>query len=115
MKNSLVFILLLVATMLCSFVLPWWVIAPLAMLFTYFAKTSGTAGFFVPFASVLLAWLLSILFVDYGAVRDIMGDLFGIPAFATPILAALIGGLVAGLFGWAGSLLSPKPKKWVNG
>lgn len=115
MKNSFVFILLFVATILCSLLLPWWIVAPLALAFTYYAKTSSAAGFLIPFCSVLLAWLLSIYFVDYGAVRDILGKLFGIAAAATPIVAALIGALVAGLFGWAGSLLSPRPKKWVNG
>ncbi len=114
MKNSLVFILLFAATILCSLVLPWWFVAPLALAFTYFAKTSGAAGFLIPLASVFLAWLLSIYFIDNGSVSTILGDLFGTAAFITPLLSALIGGLVAGLFGWAGSLLAPRAKKYVN-
>lgn len=114
MKNSLVFILLFASTILCSIVLPWWIIAPLALAFTYFAKTSRAAGFLIPLASVFLAWLLSIYFVDNGSVSDILGKLFGISAFYTPIVAAIIGGITAGLFGWAGSLLSPGPKVLVK-
>ena len=111
MKNSLVFLFLFAATILCSFVLPWWVIAPLAMGFTYATKSASAAGFTVPFIAIFLAWLLSIYFIDNGSVQNILGELFGIPAFMTPLIASLLGGLVAGIFGWAGSLLSPKPKR----
>ena len=111
MKNSLVFLFLFAATILCSLALPWWIIAPLAMAFTYATKSSGLAGFTVPFVAIFLAWLLSINFIDNGSVQTILGELFGIPAFTTPLVASLLGGLVAGLFGGAGSLLSPKPKR----
>jgi len=115
MKNSLIFLILFVATILCSLVLPWWIVAVLSLAITYFAKARNLAGFFVPLAAVFLAWLLSIYFVDEGSVQEILGRLFGIPGFLTPAVASLVGGLVAGLFGLAGALLAPKPKKWVNG
>ncbi|MFB1002958.1 MAG: hypothetical protein QMC70_02300 [Bacteroidia bacterium] len=111
MKNSLFFLFLFAATILCSLALPWWVIAPLAIGFAYATKSSGVVGFTVPFMAIFLAWLLSIYFIDNGSVQNILGELFGMPAFMTPLIASLLGGLVAGIFGWAGSLLSPKPNR----
>jgi hypothetical protein len=107
MKNSLVLLLLFVTTILSSLLLTWWVIAPLALALTYYNNVSTSAGFVIPFVAVFLAWLLSIYLIDTGAVSILLGELFSIAAFATPLLAAMIGGLLAGLFGWAGALLAP--------
>lgn len=109
MKNSLVLLLLFVTTILSSLLLTWWAIAPLALALTYYTNVSVSAGFGIPFIAVFLAWLISIYFIDNGTVSTLLGSLFGIAAFATPLLAALLGGLLAGLFGWAGALLAPTP------
>jgi hypothetical protein len=108
MKNSIVFLFLFTATILCSFVFPWWIIAPLTMAFTYATRPSATAGFTMPFLSIFLAWAVSIYFIDNGSVQTLLGQLFRIPAFMTPLVASLLGGFVAGLFGCAGSLIRPK-------
>ena len=105
MKNSLVFILLFVGTVIGSIFLPWWIVAPSALIFTYFSRTTALEGFFIPLLAVFLAWLASIFFYDDGAIREILGKLFQVHALLTPFIAALVGGLVSGLFGLAGALL----------
>jgi hypothetical protein len=42
-----------------------------------------------------------------------MGKLFQVSAFITPLVAALLGGLLTGLFGLSGALLAPKNKNWA--
>ncbi|MDA8886751.1 hypothetical protein OAD66_08680 [Bacteroidia bacterium] len=115
MKNSLVYLLLIVCTIALSLFLPWWIIAPLTFVFAYFSKLTPASGFLISFGAIALAWLLSIYFVDTGAVNILLGKLFKVNAFFTPFIAALLGGLVAGFFGWSGALLAPKKKNWVNG
>lgn len=73
------------------------------------------AGFLICFLAVFLAWLATILVTDDGTIAVLMGKLLNMSSFFTPFLASLLGALVAGFFGLAGSLLSPKTKNWVNG
>ncbi len=108
MKNSLLFLLLFVGTISASLLLPWWIIAPLAAVLTYNFKTAPIAGFFVSLVAVFLAWLLSIYVIDDGTVALLMGKLFEVSDFATPLIASLVGGIVAGLFGLAGAFFAPK-------
>lgn len=115
MKNSILFILILVATAALSPFLPWWIIAPIAFTGTYLNKTKAMAGFLICFLAVFLAWLATILMTDDGTIALLMGKLLNVSSIFTPFLASLLGALVAGCFGLAGSLLSPKHKNWVNG
>jgi hypothetical protein len=114
MKNSVLFIVLFAATILGSLILPWWIIAPLAIVLTYISKPSPFIGFILSFLAVFLAWIISIYLIDNGTVSELMGKLFEVPAFLTPIIAALIGGITSGIFGLGGALLAPKKKNWVN-
>jgi hypothetical protein len=108
MKNSIAFIIIFISTIALSLVLPWWIIAPMALAYTYFTKLSSWVGFLIPFASVFLAWFLSIHFIDTGIVAELMSKLFNINESLTPVLASFLGGLVAGIFGWSGALIAPK-------
>ena len=114
MKNSILFILILVATAALSPFIPWWIIALIAFMGTYVSKTKAAEGFSICFLAVFLAWLGSILMTDDGTIAVLMGKLLNVSSSFTPFLASLLGGLVAGFFGLAGSLLSPKTKNWVN-
>jgi hypothetical protein len=114
MKNSTLFLVLFLGTLLASLFLPWWAIAPIAGITTYSTKTNPTAGFFVSLVAVFLAWLISIYIIDNGSVASLMGKLFQVSALITPLVAALLGGLIAGIFGLSGALLAPKKKTWIN-
>jgi uncharacterized membrane protein YhdT len=114
MKNSILFLVLFLGTLLVSTLLPWWSIAPIAVALTYSLKAKPAAGFFISLTAVFLAWLISIYIVDNGTVASLMGKLFQVSAFITPLVAALLGGLLAGIFGLSGALLAPKKKTWIN-
>jgi hypothetical protein len=115
MKNSIFFLVLFLGTLLVSKFLPWWTIAPIAGVLTYSIKAKPAAGFFISLVAVFLAWLISIYIIDNGTVASLMGKLFQVSAFITPLVAALLGGLLTGIFGLSGALLAPKKKTWING
>jgi hypothetical protein len=108
MKLSYSFLIIAALSLVLSIYLPWWIIAPISLAVCYYAQLSWAKSFLVSFISVYLVWLGSIYFFDYGTIRSIVGDLFSMPANVTPYFAAALGGLIAGLFGAAGSLLKPK-------
>ena len=114
MRNSTQFIVILLSTVLLSFLLPWWVIAPISFLVPYLAKAKPSAGFFTALLAVFFGWLMVVFYLDDGSVRQLAGNIFEAPALAMPLVSAVIGGLVAGFFGLAGGLLSSDKKKWVN-
>ena len=107
MKSSIIFILILASTMILSIILPWWIIVIIALGFTYFGKMNPLLSFIIPFAAVFIAWVVSIYIVDNGSVQNILGKLLNADSNFTPYIAGLIGGLVAGIFGLAGSYLAP--------
>lgn len=110
MKKIILLVVLIVLVISLSMFLPWWIIAPLCFLCAYFTKADPFTGFWTSFVSVFIAWLASIYFLDFGVVQDLMGKLFSIPSSSTPFLAAFLGALAGGLFGWSGALLQlPKP------
>ena len=111
MKNSILFLLLVVLTISLSLFLPWWIVAPLSLGATYFAKSKPLSGFFIPFLAVFLAWLISIVFNESGNISQLMGKLFQVNELAISFIASGLGAIVAGFFGLAGSLLSATKKK----
>ena len=110
MKISTTFIIIAASSLLLSLYLPWWVIAPITLLVCYIAQMSWAKSFLVAFLAVFLVWLGGIFFYDYGSIRTIVGNLFSMPAMAAPFFTAALGGLTAGLFGAAGTLLKTKSR-----
>lgn len=108
MKNSLIFILLLFGTLILSMLLPWWIIAPLALCAAYFSEMRPAVGFSLSFLAIFCAWVICAFMADNGTIQAILGTLFNVSEYATPFISGAIGGLTAGLFGLAGSLLVPK-------
>ena len=113
MKISIVIIALL--SILASLVLPWWVIAPICFAVAYFVKLKPLQAFLISFLAIMIIWLGAIYYFDFGTVKLLVGDLLELPSNLTPLISSIIGGLVAGIFGLAGSLFSKKPKRFVNG
>ncbi len=109
MNNIITFLVLFFGTIFLSMLLPWWIIAPLALGICYVARLSSIGAILVSFFGVFFAWILSIYFYDSdGLVSGLLGSLFKLSDFAMPIVAGLVGGLLASLFGWSGSLLANK-------
>ena len=108
MKLSTSFFIIAAASLLLSMYLPWWIIAPVSLVVCYFAQLTWVKSFLVAFTAVFLVWLGSVFFYDFGSIRTIVGDLFSMPAMASPFFTAALGGLTAGLFGAAGTLLKTR-------
>jgi hypothetical protein len=115
MKNSILFIVIAVLTAVTSLFAPWWVVAPIAFLVAFFGKMKAFAGFWVSFLAVFVTWWLTIYITDNGVVAELLGKLLTLPSWAAPLVASIIGGLVAGFFGLSGALFSYRKKSWVNG
>lgn len=81
--------------------------------FTYFGKMNLFLSFIIPFAAVFIAWVTSIYIMDNGSIQNILGALLNTDSILTPYIAGFLGGIVAGIFGLAGSFLAPQKEPVV--
>jgi hypothetical protein len=93
--------------------LPWWTIAPVAFVVSYLFKLRGFSGFLAGFLGLFLLWGGMAFFMDQSndhILSSRISVLFIKSAKPMVIVAmtGLIGGLVAGFGGLAGSLLVKK-------
>ncbi len=113
MKNLTAFILAAVISVALSLVLTWWVIAPIYFLLCYTLKLKPLISFLASLISVAIIWFVAAYYFDNGLVNPLLSDILKVgPNMARPI-SSLIGGLVAGIFGLSGSLLSAD-KHYMN-
>jgi hypothetical protein len=108
MKKFLsVFIVALVLAFVVKWILPWWGIA-LAGVLAGGLSNKRFLAFFAGFLSVFLYWYSLILWGPHQKVAELSGDLFTLPAGAMPLMSAVIGGLITGIFALVGSLIFHK-------
>jgi|SRR6056300_1628261 len=108
MRISVAFILIAVAVVALGFYLPWWIIAPICAVVAYSLNLRAVYGFGVSFLAVFITWLVSIYIFDDGSVEPIVGALLEVNANFAPVISALIGAVLSGIFGLAGSLLAAR-------
>ncbi len=113
----LLFILILLASLVCQLFLPWWIIAPIAFGLAFWKSASGRQAFLAGFAAIFALWFIAAYLPHYrneGILTAKVAQLLGLPAqsrfrqinlpasFIVLIATALIGGLVGGLAAWSG-------------
>ena len=103
-KFLFVFITTLVLAFVFKWFLPWWGVA-LAGGLAGGLSNKKLIAFFAGFLSVFLYWYSLILWGPHQKVAELSGDLFGVSAGTMPLISAILGGLIAGVFAVAGSML----------
>lgn len=124
MKNTLLTALsIFILGNLCHFGLPWWCIAPIAMLVGWFFVRSGLGAFSGGFLGGFLLWYSMAWFADSsnaGMLSAKVGELFmGMQGWKLLLASGILGGLL-GAFGaltgrWAGEIFEkPSAKRGRN-
>lgn len=91
--------------------LPWWVIAPIAFIVCYFIKMRWYTAFLAGFLGMFILWAGMAFYIDH-ANEHILSSRISVLFFksvkplAVIIMTGVIGGLVAGFAGMAGSFFS---------
>jgi hypothetical protein len=105
----MLFFLILILSLIVSFVLPWWVIVIIAFGGAYFLAKSGAQAFWSGFAALFLVWLIVALFKSVpndNILATRVAHVLHLPHWILLLLiTCLIGGLVAGLSALSGFLL----------
>jgi len=120
MKNTLLAALIIfVLGNLCRFGLPWWSLAPIALLVGWFFARSAWAAFFGGFLGGFLLWYATAWFEDSsngGLLSAKVGQLFmGVEALQLLLVTGGLGGLIGALGAltgrWAKEMLVAPSKK----
>lgn len=102
--------ILLITALILGYILPWWIIAPLAIAVAYFFEEKPIKSFLISFAALFVLWVGAALWIDISN-ESILSTRMSkmILQMESPILmiliTGLIGGLVSGFSGLTGTLL----------
>jgi hypothetical protein len=112
----MLFLIILILTVACSYILPWWVVAIVAFLAALvIGKTSGRS-FWSGFAAVFVGWTILSLIKSIPNENILAGrvvQLFPLPHnwIWVLLVTALIGGLAGGMGALSGVLLKKAFRK----
>jgi hypothetical protein len=108
LKNMLSILVLAVAYWLVPMFLPWWSVAIPATIFGFLAKNNLRA-FSIAFLVLALVWGVQAQMqnaANAGLLAAKMGTLLGgLGAIQMVLVAAVLGGLIGGIFGLSGQAL----------
>ena len=105
-KNNLMLILIIIVScFLAQSFLPWWIIAPICLIVSFFLSSSKKQAFWTGFAGIFILWLVKILSLSLPnehLLANKVGQVFMLPASDTNwvvliFVSSLIGGVVGGL------------------
>ncbi|HYD21652.1 MAG TPA: hypothetical protein VEB40_09280 [Flavipsychrobacter sp.] len=104
---SILFIAILAAV--CTWYLPWWMIAVVSAVVAFVINMSNGKAFLSGFFGIGLCWTILILNVDIKndhILSSRMADLFSLPGYGLFIAVnVLVGAFVGGLAAWSGAAL----------
>jgi len=112
----MLFLIILILSFICSYLLPWWAAALIAFLAALFiGKTSGKA-FLSGFGAIFVLWMILALMKSLPNDNVLAGraiQLFPLPHqwILLLLITALIGGLVGGMAALSGILTKKAFKK----
>lgn len=106
----MLFLLIFVLSFVCSYFLPWWMVAIIAFLAAFWlGKTSGQS-FWSGFGAVFIVWTILALMKtipNENILAAKVVQLFPLPNnwIWVLLITAFIGGLAGGMSAWSGVLL----------
>jgi hypothetical protein len=113
MRNIFFIFFIALLAGIASWVWSWQMIA--VMPFLVVVNFNLKKGFLFGFISIILLWLVLILFADIRNEHILsmkMTKLFGLPHYSLLILInMLLGGLIGGLGGWSGAVMNKAFRK----
>ena len=102
------FLLIFVVTAVVQFFTPWWTIALVPFLIALLRPDTGVKSFVISFAAIALLWFFYGFYLHInseGAMSNRIAEIFTLPGgLALLAVTTVIGGLVGGFAGLAGSL-----------
>lgn len=112
----MLFFIILILSLIVSYVLPWWIVAIISFIAAFFiAKSSGNA-FWSAFAAIFIVWVIQALFKSVPnnhILATRVAHLFPLGGqwIWLVLITGIIGGLVAGMSAWSGALFKKAMKK----
>ncbi|EHQ28603.1 hypothetical protein [Mucilaginibacter paludis] len=118
----MLFFIILILSLVVSYVLPWWIVAIIAFLAAFFIAKSSAHAFWSAFAAIFIAWVILALFKSVPnnhilATRVAHLFPFGGQWIWLLLITGIVGGLVAGMSALSGVLLKQslrKPEGEIN-
>ena len=110
-KNNLrLLLIIIVSCFIAQSFLPWWIIAPICLIASFYFSSSKKQAFWSGFGGVFILWLAKILSLSLPnehLLANKVGQVFMLPASDTNwvvliFVSSLIGGVVGGLSGLTG-------------
>ena len=104
-------LIIIVSCFIAQSFLPWWIIAPVCLIASFFFSSSKKQAFWSGFAGVFILWLVKILSLSLPnehLLANKVGQVFMLPASDTNwmvmiFVSSLIGGVVGGLSSLTGN------------
>lgn len=105
----MLFFIILILSLIASFVLPWWIVAIIAFLAAFWIARGAGHAFVSAFAAIFIVWVVQALFKSVPnsnilATRVAHMLPLGGNWFLLVLITGFIGGLVAGMAGLTGAL-----------
>ncbi|MEO6523006.1 MAG: hypothetical protein ABIN91_15090 [Mucilaginibacter sp.] len=105
----MLFFIILIASLIVSFVLPWWIVAIISFLAALWIAKGLVNGFGSAFIAIFIVWVVQALFKsvpnDHILATRVAHMLpLGGSWILLVLITGLIGGLVAGMAGLTGAL-----------
>jgi hypothetical protein len=111
----MLFLIILVLSIICSYFLPWWFVAVITFAAAYFVGKKPGRSFLAGFAGVFLAWVILALLKSLpndNILANRVAHLFQLANWILLLLVTgLIGGLVGGMAALSGALVRKSFKK----
>jgi len=112
----MLFFIILISSLIVSFVLPWWIVAIISFLSALFIAKSSAHAFWSAFAAIFIVWVIMAM------LKSVPNDhiLATRVAHVLPLggnwillllVTALIGGFVAGMAALSGQLIRRAAKE----
>lgn len=106
----MLFLLILIASLILQFFLPWWIIAPIAFGLAFWKARSGSHAFGSGFGAIFLLWVIMGLIhsiPNENLLANRVGEMLMLPLnsfnwIIVLIATGIVGGLVAGISALAG-------------